>query len=278
MQLLRILPKVLTSRIIGFFERVPIPVALRARAYGIYTKKFGVRMEEAEHGYEHYKNFNQFFIRRLKPGLRPIDADPRSVVSPVDGRIVAFGKLERGRILQAKGLDYSLEELLQAPPISAGLVGGSFITIYLAPGDYHRIHSPVDGSILFSIHVPGTLWPVNDAAATTIRDLFIKNERLATGMDTNGGTIVLVKIGAFNVGTIRAEYDSEAGRGRRLRQRAYHPSPHITKGAELARFEMGSSVVLLLPRTFVINNSLQPGARIRLGEPLAREMSGSDPA
>lgn len=230
-------------------------------------------MDEAEETAGEYVNFNDFFIRKLKNGARPIHNDPKSVVSPVDGRIVAFGKLERGRILQAKGLDYSLEELIGAPPVSGALVGGSYITIYLAPGDYHRIHSPVDGILTFSIHIPGTLWPVNDAAASTILNLFVKNERVSTGLDTPGGTVVLVKVGAFNVGSIRVVYDREVGRGRRTRFRPYPMPRKFSKGEEIARFEMGSSVVLLLPRTYTLNESLQIGARVKLGEPVARAQS-----
>lgn len=270
MLLFRLLPKVLVSRLIGLLERAPIPRSLRARAYGIYIKKYGVRMEEAEHPVEYYKNFNQFFIRKLKAGARPIDADLKTVISPVDGRIVAFGRLDRGRILQAKGLDYSLEELIYAPPLAASYVGGSFITIYLAPGDYHRMHAPVDGSVIYSIHVPGTLWPVNDAAARAIRDLFIKNERVVTGIDTKNGEIAFVKIGAFNVGSIRCEYDPQVGRGRRVRHRAYHPAKNIKKGEDLARFEMGSSIVLLFPRTFTLLETLKEGARVQVGQAIAR--------
>ncbi|MFN0207461.1 MAG: archaetidylserine decarboxylase [Planctomycetota bacterium] len=271
--MVKILPRVFVSRLIGALERVPLPRFLRARAYGIYIEKYGVRMDEAEKAVDEYVNFNDFFIRKLKNGARPIDNDPKSVVSPVDGRIVAFGKLDRGRILQAKGLDYSLEELVGAPQVSGALVGGSYITIYLAPGDYHRIHSPADATLAFSIHIPGTLWPVNDAAASTIPNLFIKNERVSTGLDTPGGTVILVKVGAFNVGSIRVVYDPAVGRGRRTRFRAYPLPQKFNKGGELARFEMGSSVVLLLPRTFTLRESLQIGAKVRLGEPIARAQS-----
>lgn len=267
---LKFVPRVLASRVLGLFERVPLPRALRGRLYGIYIRKFGVDMGEAEHPVEHYRSFNDFFIRKLRPGLRPVDGTPGSIVSPVDGRIVAFGKLDRGRILQAKGLDYSLEELVVDPSSSGSLVGGSFLTIYLAPGDYHRIHSPVAGNVRFSIHVPGTLWPVNDAAAHSIRDLFIKNERLVTGIETEGGTVLLVKIGAFNVGSIRAVYDPAAGRGRRRRFRAYAIAPRFEQGDEIARFEMGSSVVLLLPRGYQLLDSLAAGARVRVGEAVGR--------
>ncbi|MBI3817047.1 MAG: phosphatidylserine decarboxylase [Planctomycetes bacterium] len=270
MLLFYVLPKIILSRIIGAFERVPVPRPLRAKLYGIYIKKFGVRMEEAEKPAADYVNFNRFFVRKLKPGLRPVDPAPESVISPVDGRIVNFGSLERGRILQAKGLDYSIEELIYAAPLAAALVGGAFITIYLAPGDYHRIHAPVGGSIQFSIHVPGTLWPVNDDAAAAIRNLFIKNERVVTGIETAHGTVILVKVGAFNVGSIRAEYDPAVGRGRRVRHRAYPIVKKYQKGDEIARFEMGSTVILLLPRTFTLLDSLRTGAHVRMGEALAR--------
>jgi phosphatidylserine decarboxylase len=265
----RLVPKVLASRCLGIAERIPVPRSLRAGLYGAYVKRYGVDLSEAEKPLDAYRSFNEFFTRRLTPGARPIDPAPESVVSPVDGRVVAAGRLERGRLLQAKGLDYSLEELVGAPPVSGALVGGSYCTLYLAPGDYHRIHAPVGGGVAFSIHVPGTLWPVNDAAAAAIRDLFVQNERVVTGIETPRGTVVLVKVGAFNVGSIRVEYDPAVGRGRRQRFRAYAPPRTVVKGADLARFEMGSSVVLLLPRSFVLVKDLTAGRRVRVGETLA---------
>jgi phosphatidylserine decarboxylase len=262
---LRFLPKVLCSRILGILERIPIPRSLRGAAFGWYVRRYGADLSEARRPLADFPTFNEFFLRELREGTRPIDPDPASVVSPVDGRIVAFGAIERGRLIQAKGLDYSLEELVGSSLVSAGLVGGSQLTLYLAPGDYHRIHAPVGGGAALSVHIPGTLWPVNDAAASSIRDLFIRNERVVTGLETPDGIVVLVKIGAFNVGSIRVEYDPEVGRGRRQRYRAY-PMPRIfLKGAELARFEMGSSVVLLLPRGYALAPGLKVGNRVRVG-------------
>lgn len=270
MLFLRIVPKVLASRVLGLLERVPLPRALRPRAFGWYVRRFGVDLGEADRPLEEYASFNAFFLRRLRPGLRPIDPDPRSVVSPVDGRIVALGAIERGRLIQAKGLDYSLEELVGSPIAAAALLDGSYLTIYLAPGDYHRIHAPTDGKVAWSIHLPGTLWPVNDGAARSIRDLFVRNERVVTGLEAPAGSLVLVKVGAFNVGSIRASYDPAVGRGRRRRYRAYPLAPTIAKGEEIARFEMGSSVVLLLPRDCALAPGLAAGRRTRVGEPLAR--------
>ena len=177
---------------------------------------------------------------------------------------------ERGRLIQAKGLDYSLEDLVRAPELSASLIGGVYATLYLAPGDYHRIHAPLACEAAYAIHAPGTLWPVNDAAAHAIRDLFVKNERVITALETPRGTAALVKIGAFNVGSIRVEFDPAMGRGRRARYRVYPHPRAFAKGEEIARFEMGSTVVLLLPRTFELEPSLKTGARVRLGEPIAR--------
>ncbi len=269
-RVLRFLPRVLLSRMLGFLERVPLPVPLRRRFYGAYCRRFGANLEEAEQPLESFRSFNEFFVRRLKPGIRPVDPDPASVVSPVDGRVAACGAIERGRLLQAKGLDYSLEELVTVPMLSASLVGGCYVTIYLAPGDYHRIHSPVDGDVLWAVHRPGSLWPVNDAAAAAIRDLFVVNERLVTVLETSRGTAALVKVGAFNVGSIRVDYDARLGRGRRARHRAFPVPAHYTKGAEIARFEMGSTVIVLLPRTFELRNGLSAGTRLRCGEPIAR--------
>jgi phosphatidylserine decarboxylase len=267
---LRFLPKVFCSRILGILERTPIPRRLRGAFYGWYARRYGADLSEAKVGIEDFPSFNAFFIRELREGARPIDPDPHSVVSPVDGRIVSLGPLERGRLIQAKGLDYSLEELVGASLVSAGLVGGSQLTLYLAPGDYHRIHAPVDGGAALSVHIPGTLWPVNDAAARAIPNLFIRNERVVTGLETPRGMVVLVAIGAFNVGSIRVAYDADAGRGRRKRYRAYPMPRMFRKGAEIARFEMGSSVVLCLPRGFELDANLRAGDRVKVGNRVAR--------
>jgi phosphatidylserine decarboxylase len=265
----RFFPRVLASRALGLLERAPIPRGLRAPVYRAYARRYDVDLSEAEAPLESFRSLNEFFVRRLRPGLRPIDPDPDSVVSPVDGRIATFGPIERGRLLQAKGLDYSLEELVAAPLLAASLVGGSQITFYLAPGEYHRIHAPIAGEVSASIHVPGTLWPVNEAASAAIRDLFIRNERVVTVLESRHGTVILVKVGAFNVGSIRVEYDPAVGRGRRARYRAYPLPRHFEKGEEIARFEMGSTVIVCLPAAFKLEPSLRAGARIRLGERIA---------
>lgn len=264
------MPRVALSRLLGLLERCPVPRPLRGALYGRYCARFGVRMEESATPLEEFRSFNAFFTRRLRDGLRPIDADPRALTSPVDARIAAFGAIERGRLLQAKGLDYALEDLVVVPELVGSLLGGSFVTLYLAPGDYHRIHSPFDGSVPWAIHEPGTLWPVNEAAASTIRDLFVVNERVVTALETAHGTIAVVKVGALNVGSIRVEFDSAIGPSSRRKYRVYAQSRKFTKGEELARFEMGSTVILLLPRGFVLDERLAVGARVRIGEAIAR--------
>lgn len=270
----RVLPKVVASRMLGVAERIPLPRSLRAYAYGAYARHYGVRLEELAAPLDSFRSFNAFFTRALRPGVRPIDANPASAVSPVDGRVVAAGPIEGGRLWQAKGLDYSLEDLVGAPLVSGALVGGRSCTVYLAPGDYHRIHAPVDGEVAFTIHVPGTLWPVNDRAAKRVHNLFIRNERLVSGIETQAGTVVLVKIGAFNVGTIRTEFDPGAGRGRRRRFRAYTPPIPVVKGAPFARFEMGSTVVVLFPRAWELDPGIVPGRTLLMGEAIARRSAG----
>lgn len=267
---LRFVPRKLASRALGRLERMPIPRSLRAAVYGAYVRRYGVDLAEAAEPLETHRSLNAFFTRRLKPGLRPVDADPRSVVSPVDGRVAALGAIDRGRLVQAKGLDYSLEALVRLPELAASLVGGVYATLYLAPGDYHRIHAPVAGEAIYAVHVPGTLWPVNDAAARGVRDLFVKNERVVTAIESRGGVAALVKVGAFNVGSIRVEYDAAVGRARGPRYRAYVAPRAFAKGEEIARFEMGSTVIVLLPRGYELVPSLRAGARVRLGEPIAR--------
>jgi len=272
--LLRLLPKNTLSRAVGAFSRASAPRSWVRAAIRTFAKKYGVDESEAERPIEDYPTFTEFFTRRLKPGARPIAPGEGLPVSPVDGTVGELGEIVDSRLYQAKGKHYTLAELIGGPNAEEDarqFAGGSFCTIYLAPYNYHRIHAPLGGLITRYVSMPGQLWPVNPVGLRNVEKLFCVNERLSTFLATGRGPCGVVAVGATNVGRIRALYDEVVTNARRTRQpvrRTYQSPIPIEKGGELAVFEMGSTVVVLLAPGVKLADRLQPGARIRLGEAL----------
>lgn len=267
MTLIRLLPRSALSAAVGVATRAPAPAKVHQAVMRVFAHQFRVDMNEAEHGFDAYRTFGEFFARGLKPGLRPIDPDERAVVSPVDGAVSQAGAIEGGECVQAKGITYSVSALLDDPEAGRAFEGGSFATLYLSPRDYHRIHAPLDGAIEGYTYVPGELWPVNPTSVRTKRALFCVNERLITHLQTRAGRVAVVAVGATCVGRIRAAYDDVVTHqgGARGAHRYAQPIA-IKKGDELARFEMGSTVILLFERGRVaLSPALIPGAVVRLG-------------
>jgi phosphatidylserine decarboxylase len=210
-------------------------------------------MEEAKRQTpEAFKNFNDFFTRELKLGTRPIDLKSNSIASPADGAISQLGPIENGRVLQAKGHDYSLIELLGGNSQTADeFMGGKFATIYLSPKDYHRLHMPVTGTLREMIYVPGDLFSVNQTTAENVPRLFSRNERVVAIFDTDLGPMALVLVGAMIVAGIETTW---AGRitpfDRKVRSISYpvqgesQPPLVIEKGEEMGRFFLGSTIVV----------------------------------
>lgn len=218
-----------------------------------------------------FASFNDFFIRELTADARPIDADPESIVSPVDGTVSSAGAIRGNCVFQAKGLEYSLEDLLATDLQKArNYVDGTYSTIYLAPYNYHRVHAPLDGELVSACYVPGDLFSVNAATVANVPGLFRRNERLVLHFDTAQGPYVLILIGALNVGSISTPWSGE------LRPRKHGvvetidlqgSSCDIKKGDLLGWFNMGSTVIVLLPdNTCDWHQALSPGARVRMGE------------
>jgi phosphatidylserine decarboxylase len=269
---LRVLPKNTLSRLVGGLTRAPAPRAVRLVAMRAFAARYGIDLDECGE-LDTFRTFGEFFARPLRPGLRPIAAGDDVLVSPVDGVVSQLGRAEGGRLVQAKGLDYSLEALLADPALAARFRGGAFATLYLSPRDYHRIHFPLGGRILGYRYVPGHLWPVNPASVSGVRGLFTVNERLATVLDTPLGRCAVVAVGATIVGRIRAFYDptipvSNLPRARPVSRDYETPIP-VEKGQELGAFEMGSTVILLLePGRATLREGLAEGSRVRVGEAL----------
>ena len=239
-----------------------------------FVRKYGVDMSEAAVGdIAAYASFNDFFTRALKPGARPIaDAD---LICPVDGTISQFGPIEHDQILQAKGHRYSTTALVGGDTaLAARFDDGSFATLYLSPKDYHRIHMPCDGTLTRMIHVPGALFSVNPTTARGVPGLFARNERVVCVFDNARlGGFVLVLVGATIVGSMATVWHGTVNppRVRRAREWAY-PERNVTlkAGEEMGRFMLGSTVVMLFPKTPLrFNPEWRPGRAIRLGEAMA---------
>ena len=272
--LLRLLPKNTLSRAVGAACRISAPKPVMRAVIRTFARKYGVETSEAEQPFDEYPTFTEFFTRRLKPGARPIAPGELLPVSPVDGTVGEVGTITDGKLLQAKGKHYTLAELIggpQAEEDARQFAGGAFVTIYLAPYNYHRIHTPLGGKITGYVNVPGQLWPVNAIGVRNVEKLFCVNERLTTFVSTARGPIAVVAVGATCVGRIRAVYDDVVTNARRTRvpQRKMYEQPiPVEKGGELAIFEMGSTVVLLFAPGMKPSKDLVVGRPIKLGEPL----------
>lgn len=269
----RLAPKTLFSEAVGWGARVTVPRPLRARAYTAFARVVGASLDEVELPLSEYRSLGSFFARRLRPGARDVANDPGIGVSPCDGRVASAGEAEGGRMIQAKGHDYGLADLLVDPELSAALDGGAYVTIYLAPRDYHRVHSPCDGELYGYDYVPGTLFPVSPRWAARVPNLFARNERVVMHMRGELGRFALVMVGAAGVGNMALAHDrvstrSWRGAGRDpIRVRYDEPIP-VARGDELGCFQLGSTVVLVFePKRVRIR--ARDGDVVRFGQPLA---------
>ncbi len=238
------------SKITGAFAKSKASRSLIPR----FAKSYGIRVEDAEKHIAEYASLNDFFTRRLKPGLRPVDHDEANLVSPVDGLITGMGLIQKGLILGVKGQDYTIDELLNRSPRTVNYNGGFYFVLYLSPTDYHRIHSPVTGKIIEKDHVPGKVYPVNEFGLRHMKKVLSRNERLITFIQHPAGEIAVVKVGALNVSSI---------------QYVQPLQDQLNRGDELAYFEFGSTVVLLLEdNIFKPRSELGVGSQVKMGEAL----------
>jgi phosphatidylserine decarboxylase len=281
LSLLKRLPQGALSRGFGRLADAPIPPRMRPAVLGAFARAVGADVAEAELPLEAYPTLNRFFTRRLAAGARTWPADPSVVASPVDGAVGQLGTVREGRLIQAKGRLYEVAQLLEDEAAGARYEGGSFITLYLSPKDYHRIHAPVGGEIREARHVPGWLLPVNAPSVAHMPDLFARNERLMCHVDGPMGRVAVVAVGAYNVGRISAAFDREWNappgenvwvtnrRGMRSAARTYDPPVRVNRGDEVMTFHLGSTVVLVFePGRVELLASLAVDQPVRLGMPL----------
>lgn len=240
-----------------------------------FMRMFRISLDEAEFQLpQNYRSFNHFFTRALAKGARPLAPEP-SMVCPVDGTVSQYGAVENGRIFQAKGHHYSAAELLGSEENAAPFIGGQFATIYLAPYNYHRIHMPVTGNLLYWRYIPGRLFSVNAATARALPNLFARNERVVAAFDTRFGPVAMVLVGALFVGSMETVWAGQISPPHRRRDNAGNYAPmsavQLLRGAEMGRFNMGSTVILLTSgRRLLWEETLAPGRIVRMGEKLAR--------
>ncbi len=238
------------------------------------TRKFKVDLDEAaEPDPRAYPTFNAFFTRALKPGARVPDADPRALLMPADGHISQCGDIVEGRIFQAKGQSFTVAELLGDEADAAPFADGVFATVYLSPRDYHRVHMPWAGTLRETVHVPGRLFSVGTDAVKSVPRLFARNERLVCHFDTDFGPMCQVMVGALlvsGVETVWSGVEIPAYGDRITRKDWRGQSIVLDRFAEMARFNYGSTVIVLLPKGVArLSDVLKPEAPVRLGQPLA---------
>ena len=272
-----LLPQHLLSRLAYRITRSRVPLIKNALIRS-FVGNFHPDMSEAEQPDPlKYESFNAFFTRALRAQARPCDPDPAVLVSPVDGTVSQIGRLDGSWLVQAKGHAYTLESLLAADlSWAARLRGGAFATLYLAPFNYHRVHMPLRGALRAAWYVPGQLFSVNAVTTAGVPALFARNERVVCVFGHEALSFAVVLVGALLVGSIATVWHGEvtprAVRGcADLALDASRAALNLEKGAELGRFNMGSTVILLLPPgSGEWLQGLGPGSSVRVGQALAR--------
>jgi phosphatidylserine decarboxylase len=270
-----VLPQHWLTGLVHALARSRVPLVKNALIEA-FLARFHPDMSDAEQPDAlQYKTFNAFFTRALRAGARPVDPDPRALASPVDGTVSQIGRLDGSYLLQAKGHAYSLEALLDEAAAWAALFrGGAFATLYLAPFNYHRIHMPLSGTLRAAWYVPGQLFSVNASTAASVPGLFARNERIVCVFEAGPLSFALVLVGALFVGSMSTLWHGDVT-PRRPRRRAQLPlegaAAALAKGAEMGRFNMGSTVILLLPAgAGEWLPELASGSTVRTGQTLAR--------
>lgn len=239
------------------------------------VRSYNVNMDEAaETDLSAYPHFNAFFTRALKPGARPQASAPDAILCPADGRISQAGRITDGRLMQAKGRDYTAAELLADPDAAVVYADGSFATIYLSPRDYHRLHMPLAGELLETVHVPGRLFSVAPFAVEGIDRVFARNERLVCHFRGENGPFVVVLVGAMLVSGIETVWggvEVPPYATKITRRDWLGRDIHLDRGAELGRFNMGSTAIVLLPASLgAFDATLEPEQAVRVGEAIGR--------
>lgn len=239
----RVVPQHQLSRVVGKLAASEHRL-IKNTVIQAFKAQYGIDMSIAEQSNAlKYKSFNEFFTRSLKDGVRRIDLDANAIVSPADGAISQLGQIEQGEIFQAKGQSFSVEKLIADPQLAEPFKQGQFATVYLSPKDYHRVHMPFAGTLTETLYVPGELFSVNQITAENIPGLFARNERMVCLFDTELGRMAVVLVGAMIVAGIETVATGKVKPSGRLELNQHNL--FLEKGAELGRFYLGSTAVIL---------------------------------
>jgi phosphatidylserine decarboxylase len=268
-----LLPHHLLSRLIGCAAECRTGW-FKNRLIGWFAKQYQVNMSEAQvEDLTAFAHFNDFFTRALKDGARPLDSTPGAVLCPADGAISQLGKIEQGRVFQAKGHSFSVIELLGGDSQRASpFMGGDFATIYLSPKDYHRVHMPLAGTLTEMVYVPGRLFSVNQTTAENVPELFARNERVVCLFDTERGPMAVVLVGAMIVASIETVWAGLVTPPKRaLKTFKYDDAArapiYLEKGAELGRFKLGSTAIVLFgPEQVQWAEALTANSAVQMGQ------------
>jgi phosphatidylserine decarboxylase len=282
MPLIQGLPKSLLSHGAGRLASLTLPVFLRPSIYRAFGRTVGVNFDEVRDPLSAYPSLQAFFTRALADGARRLDDDADAVVAPCDGAWGQSGRIQGGALLQVKGREYPLAQLIQDDALAKAMEGGHYATFYLAPRDYHRFHAPCDGFVRRVVHVPGALWPVNALGLHGVDRLFARNERICAQVGLPGQSadapprLCMVAVGATLVGKIRLTFDDLTShrRGARLTRRDYpNPGVSLERGVEWGHFEFGSTLVLIGAADFMEFDRRPLGTVLRQGERIGRLVS-----
>lgn len=269
-QLLRVLPRAGVSRFMGRLADQPLPPPVARAVFGLYSRAYDVKLDECAQQ-EGWESFDAFFTRALKDDARPLDGDDRTVVSPADGRLDAPGIVDDAAVYMVKGRPYRAEELLGSAAEAARYKGGSACVVYLSPRDYHRVHSPVRGSIAEVRSMPGDYFPVNAVGIEHVPNLFVRNRRVAIAIDTPEdvglGRVTLVMVAAMVVGRITVSGIEE--RDVAVGDRRLSPPAQVSRGDEVGMFHLGSTVVMFLEKQ-ASAGWVAPEGPVRFGQALTR--------
>lgn len=275
-----LLPQHALSRLVRWLTRIRVPW-VRTLTVRVFCKAYGVDLDDAESTrIEDYPDFNRFFTRALRPGARPVPAGPGVIVAPVDGTVSHAGAAAGGHLFQAKGHRYGLAELLGDDGAARALEGGEFVTLYLAPWNYHRVHMPVAGRLTSMRYIPGSLFSVNGATVAAVPRLFTRNQRVVTLFDTGCGPLALVLVGALNVGSIETVWAGEVAPGHPGRRAVVdygERGPRLARGEEMGRFNMGSTVIVVFaPGRSRLDATLAPGQPVLMGQRLGEVFQAAE--
>ncbi|MDY6935981.1 MAG: archaetidylserine decarboxylase [Spirochaetota bacterium] len=270
--LFKIIPKALVSRIVGGLAEISLPKFILHPLIEFFCSKYGVNKDEIFVPEGGFRSFDQFFTRNLREGVHIFDSSEASVISPVDAVVDQFGQINHTNLIQAKGIEYSLRDLIPSESC-IDYTDGAFMTLYLSPADYHRIHSPVSGRVVGCFHIPGKLFTVQDYMVNGLKGLFTINERFISYIMGDYGMVAVCKVGAMNVGRISLSY-SDKVTNKAFRKRCellFHQDsqPEISKGEELGIFHLGSTVILLFQKDAVKFEDIIIGTKVRVGERIA---------